>query len=124
MLGSSFESDQFAHAGLDHQSFLFAFVQQLLLSSSEALLLSQMIFLKTFFVDDVLGPTFQMARLVFSPSVKHRINLASMKGWVERGPRWHEVLLLISAHIDDAVLVLHEVLEAWSGVKYGRHRDR
>ena len=113
MLGSSFESDQFAHAGLDHQSFLFAFVQQLLLSSSEALLLSQMIFLKTFFVDDVLGP-----------SVKHRINLASMKGWVERGPRWHEVLLLISAHIDDAVLVLHEVLEAWSGVKHGRHRDR
>ena len=116
VLGRSFEFDELPKASLDNHALLLAFIQQLLLSLREGISISKVIFFEAILPLDILG-----AR------VDGEVLLAGVERGVEGGPGGHEELLLIRADIDDAVLVLHEVLhargrvEGWGDAHGGAH---
>ena len=61
---------------------------------------------------------------VLLSSVNPLVALRLEKTRPQSGPGRHQKLLLVRLHVDDAILVLHQVLEAWGGVEYGRDRHR
>ena len=59
---------------------------------------------------------------VLLSSVNPLIALRLEKTRPQSGPGRHQKLLLVRLHVNDAILVLHQVLEAWGSVEYGRDR--
>ena len=107
MLWVSLQLDQISQTSLDYNSFFLALVEQLLLSVCQWVSISKSVHLKVVNVLDVL-----------SLGVHSEVVLAVLQSWVHGWPGWHEELLLVGADIDDAILVLHQMLEAWGSIEH------
>lgn len=105
--------DQLTRARFVHNALLLALVQQLLLTGGQ----------REVFGRAVLFVVFVKAQ-VFGRGVDALVGAAGEKAWPEGGPGGHEELLLGRVYIDDAVLVLHEVLKAGGGVEHRGNGDR
>ena len=106
-LGSSAQSKEFAGTRLVNHALFFALVQKLLLSGGQGDRLSSSVLLLVLMEAEIL-----------ISSVHLLVRLAIKETGPESGPGRHEELLLVGLDIDDAVLVLHQVLKAGSRVHH------
>ena len=109
----SLESDKLSGARFIHHALFLALVEELLLTLSEGDVLDRPILLL------ILRET-----EVFGYSVNPLVALSREKRRPQGGPGRHQKLLLVWLHVDDAVLIFHQVFKAWGGVEYGRDRHR
>ena len=112
-LGGPLELDQFPSTSFVNHALLFTLVEQLLLPRRQS--------------DGLRHP--RLLLLLHQPHVLHpRVNFLIAfsvdEAGPEGGPGGHEQLLLVGLDVDDAVLVLHQVLEVAIRVENGRDRHR
>jgi len=118
-LGGTLQRDQVASACFENHTFFFALVQELLLATGQWVVCGCGVFLV------VISPS-HVSRL----GADALVGTPSHKSGVHGGPGGHEKLLLVGVDIDNAVLVLHKVLEAGCGVEHwgnrhwGRHKAK
>ena len=112
-LCSSAQSQQLASACFIHHSFFLTLVQKLLLSGGQCNGVSSSVFFHVLVEAEVLRS-----------GVHSFVAFSIEETRPERRPCGHQKLLLVRLDIDDAVLVLHEVLEAGSGVHHRGDRHR
>ena len=111
MFGAPLQFDKFSSAGLEHHSLFFALVKELLLALGQSSVIGDFILFLS--VDE---------EHVFGACVHSLVSLAVNKIGVERRPRGHQKLLFGGIDINNAILILHKVLEARSCVENWRDR--
>ena len=113
VLGLFLEFDQLTKACLNNHAFFLAFIEKLLLPSSESFIGSKWVFLTTIFPNHILGSC-----------INAFIWFAIHERGIESWPCRHQELFLICPNVDNAVLKLHQMIQTRCCIEYWRHRHR